>query len=536
MGLFERLLGRLLVKPAAGAGAPAAARPPRPDSPLVAPPGAGPPRLPRSDVDSDDDSDDGDVFSPPKGSIATLSAPLCAPRRGALDMGNDSMSDSGCARASGAGGRGASPGGSELDSLYSDVTLIHRGRHAMIYRGRERRSRRRIVLKAYPRAQRNPTRAAALEREQDMLRAAGGHPGIVAMERVLEAPDATYLVLEAGTGGTLIEAVANNGGRLPERVAARRVVAPLLRALAHLHSRGIVHRDLKPEHILLSPDGPRITDFAVAARLPSAPAALAPIPEDVRKRSAELRRSVEAFHARHRRSGSGGSAAAAAREPSPQGQAEHHQKQQPQVAAGVDPRQRDVLNHRTGTLEYSAPEMLSKPTAAEVFHLVLGQGMDEEELPTYDEKVDVWAVGAVTFEALTGRQPFLADGAAEMAGLVAARLAARDGATGVPAFIAGVAGLSAECRDFLTRCFEAAPLARPAAAELLAHPWLHESDDGGVHWAQAAAAADSGLVRHLRRSLSASTTDLDLTRPRRTATGRLETQSRVAAVAAVGTA
>ncbi|GBF96085.1 hypothetical protein Rsub_08961 [Raphidocelis subcapitata] len=297
--------------------------------------------------------------------------------------------------------------------------------------------------------------------------------------------------------------------------------------------------DLKPEHILLSPDGPRITDFAVAARLPSAPAALAPIPEDVRKRSAELRRSIEAFHARHRRSGSGGSAAAAAREPSPQGQAEHHQKQQPQVAAGVDPRQRDVLNHRTGTLEYSAPEMLSKPTAAEVFHLVLGQGMDEEELPTYDEKVDVWAVGAVTFEALTGRQPFLADGAAEMAGLVAARLAARDGATGVPAFIAGVAGLSAECRDFLTRCFEAAPLARPAAAELLAHPWLvrnagpgfgadsdasaaerltrvlsdvpsraaslmqpcspllsqHESDDGGVHWAQAAAAADSGLPR-----------------------------------------
>jgi serine/threonine protein kinase len=57
-----------------------------------------------------------------------------------------------------------------------------------------------------------------------------------------QAPDATYLVLEAGTGGTLIEAVANSGGRLPEEVAARRVVAPLLRALAHLHSRGIVHR------------------------------------------------------------------------------------------------------------------------------------------------------------------------------------------------------------------------------------------------------------------------------------------------------
>ena len=64
----------------------------------------------------------------PQQSIATVSAPLCAPRRGALDMGNDSVSDSGCARPSGAGLRGPSLGGSEIDALYSDVALIHRGR------------------------------------------------------------------------------------------------------------------------------------------------------------------------------------------------------------------------------------------------------------------------------------------------------------------------------------------------------------------------------------------------------------------------
>lgn len=59
-------------------------------------------------------------------------------------------------------------------------------RHAMIYRGRERRSRRRVVLKAYLRCQRTPVRAEALEREQRMLAAAGVHPGIVVLERVLE--------------------------------------------------------------------------------------------------------------------------------------------------------------------------------------------------------------------------------------------------------------------------------------------------------------------------------------------------------------
>lgn len=187
----------------------------------------------------------------------------------------------------------------------------------MIYRARERRSRRRVVLKAYVRQQRNPVRAQALDREQRMLRMAGPHAGVLGLERVLEVrrtqrrgahgrgprdihraglleaaalahlrpiaarqhpsvlprlpraecvrlcstpgvppltclprhpplppqnADATYLVLDAGTGGTLMELIANSGGRLPDHIAARKVALPLLRALAHLHARGIVHR------------------------------------------------------------------------------------------------------------------------------------------------------------------------------------------------------------------------------------------------------------------------------------------------------
>lgn len=43
-------------------------------------------------------------------------------------------------------------------------------------------------------------------------------------------------------GGTLIEAMANSGGRLPERQVAIKVALPLLTALEQLHSTGIVHR------------------------------------------------------------------------------------------------------------------------------------------------------------------------------------------------------------------------------------------------------------------------------------------------------
>lgn len=44
------------------------------------------------------------------------------------------------------------------------------------------------------------------------------------------------------TGGTLIEAIANAGGKLPERQVAMKVALPLLNALRQLHTTGIVHR------------------------------------------------------------------------------------------------------------------------------------------------------------------------------------------------------------------------------------------------------------------------------------------------------
>jgi hypothetical protein len=43
-------------------------------------------------------------------------------------------------------------------------------------------------------------------------------------------------------GGTLIEAIANSGGKLPERQVAMKVALPMLNALKHLHTTGIVHR------------------------------------------------------------------------------------------------------------------------------------------------------------------------------------------------------------------------------------------------------------------------------------------------------
>lgn len=75
----------------------------------------------------------------------------------------------------------------------------------MVYRAREVRSGRRVILKAYDsHTLSNSTRRQGLERQVLTLRAAqaaaGPNCGLVMLERVVENPDGTYLVVQACNG------------------------------------------------------------------------------------------------------------------------------------------------------------------------------------------------------------------------------------------------------------------------------------------------------------------------------------------------
>jgi aurora kinase len=82
-------------------------------------------------------------------------------------------------------------------------------------------------------------------------------------------------------------------------------------------------------------------------------------------------------------------------------------------------------------------------------------------LRPYSSAVDIWALGVLVHESLTGRTPFCHSDAAVVA--LKAQFAA-------PCKLPG--GVSAECQAFVDATLHKQPGKRPSAAALLQHPWV----------------------------------------------------------------
>ncbi|WP_119727086.1 serine/threonine protein kinase [Thermomonospora amylolytica] len=98
---------------------------------------------------------------------------------------------------------------------------------------------------------------------------------VVARARTVDSPyvarvlagdteaDGAYLVSEHVRGASLAEAVGRHGPCSGE--ALHRLAAGTIEGLAAVHEAGLVHGGLRPETVLLGPQGPCVTDFALDA-------------------------------------------------------------------------------------------------------------------------------------------------------------------------------------------------------------------------------------------------------------------------------
>ncbi len=89
------------------------------------------------------------------------------------------------------------------------------------------------------------------------------HPHIVRVLRYFEANGTAYMVMDYERGEPL-KSLLQQAPQPPEALL-KKLAAPLLDGLAHVHGGGFLHRDIKPENIIVRPGGePVLIDFGAA--------------------------------------------------------------------------------------------------------------------------------------------------------------------------------------------------------------------------------------------------------------------------------
>jgi serine/threonine protein kinase len=239
--------------------------------------------------------------------------------------------------------------------------LIGRGGMGVVYKARQKSLNRLVALKLLAPERINDSKfAERFEREAQAL-ARLSHPNIVTIHDfgVTPVPQAAdtkphppfYFLLMEFVDGVNLRQAMRAGRFTPEQALA--IVPPVCEALQYAHERGIVHRDIKPENLLLDKDGRvKIADFGIAKILELGGAEL-PVRPDIE--AAQLRSpSAQGFL-----SPTGG-------------------KNQGEEASAT-------LHTAAGTPQYMAPE--------------------QREHHRTDHRADIYSLGVVLYELLTGELP-----------------------------------------------------------------------------------------------------------------------------------
>ncbi|MBX5449349.1 serine/threonine-protein kinase [Thermogemmatispora sp.] len=235
------------------------------------------------------------------------------------------------------------------------------GAMARVYKAYHSRLRRDVAIKIIrPEVAARPGFAARFEQEAQLI-ASLEHPHIVAVYDFGEAylgelGTIPYLVMQYVGGGTLRDLLRE--GRPLDHALAIRYARDMASALHLAHERGIVHRDVKPQNMLLT-RGPQreilLSDFGIAKLL-------------------------------DRRAASPSSD----RQPLSAGSEDEGEPTQPEL----ERLQLTGTSELLGTAAYMAPEQIRR-------------------LPV-DARTDIYALGVVLFQMLTGHPPFEAQSTAAL--------------------------------------------------------------------------------------------------------------------------
>src|SRR3954469_15791581 len=146
---------------------------------------------------------------------------------------------------------------------YEILEEIGRGGMGVIYRARQRHSRRIVAVKRVLSYHSDSRETLARFRREAQAAASLDHPNILPIYEVSESEDGLpFFSMKFAPGGTLQQVAPALRNDARQCVA---IVAKVSRAVQYAHSRGILHRDLKPGNVLRDGRGePLVSDFGLA--------------------------------------------------------------------------------------------------------------------------------------------------------------------------------------------------------------------------------------------------------------------------------
>src|SRR6266568_351496 len=152
---------------------------------------------------------------------------------------------------------------------YQILEEIGRGVMGVIYRARQRHSRRIVALKRILSYDADSQETLARFRREARAAASLDHPNILPIYELSEDENGLpFFSMKFAAGGSLLDAAPALRSE-PRRSVA--LMAKVARAVQHAHAQGMLHRDLKPGNVLLDGRGePLVSDFGLAKWLDTA--------------------------------------------------------------------------------------------------------------------------------------------------------------------------------------------------------------------------------------------------------------------------
>jgi len=236
---------------------------------------------------------------------------------------------------------------------YRLMKIIGKGASADVYLSIDDKKKQLVAVKCMPKAKLNPERGEInLRRELEILHKMK-HPNIVAIKNYFENSNNHYVILEYCNGGDLFsyskKYIAENKHPLNE-VYIQKILQQIAPAMEYMHSNNIIHRDIKLQNILLN--------FNNVPNIPKNGG----LPPEIEFKDMSLNKSFSVKIA--------------------------------DLGYAKDLVKDNAGSTILGSPMYMSPDIVEKYTE------------DGKEDKKYNASVDLWSLGVITYELLTGSTPF----------------------------------------------------------------------------------------------------------------------------------